>query len=616
MHGSSESRAAQGRTPHQRARIWIWLSFTAAILLLSWATIEAYRQSRTTTEDTRRVHHTLQVLNTALQLETTLLSMESEHRGYLVRGDAAFAEARDQHARSAAALLGTLRALVADNPAQTDRLRDMDPLLEARHDAMRESTRLLDAEGIDTGRESFRPQGEGSIQPLRVLLAELRQHEESLLEARSRRSVETAQRLRWALLYGPGVGLLIVLFGFLALMRQLDRTDRIRRHLVAANALQNAMLESAGHMIIACATDGRITLFNRAASDALGYAPDAVIGKATPLLFHDQEEVAQHALALGREFGEPVVPGFEALVARPLRGLQEERIWTYVRREGGRFPVQLVVSTLRDERGELLGFIGMAQDITARFAAEHDIRVLNDALLSRSQQLEESVRDLESFSYSVSHDLRAPLRHIDGYARMLQEDAGDTLDTECRRYLNEIGTSSRRMGRLIDDLLALSRLGRMPLKHVAVDMNALVRDACLDLDWGGRPQSVIEFSILPSCMGDSALLRQVWVNLLSNALKYTVPRGSATHIRVAGTRDGERVRYSVADNGVGFDMRYVDKLFGVFQRLHAQDEFEGTGIGLAIVRRVITRHGGSVSAHGTPGAGAEFCFELPMEEPA
>jgi PAS domain S-box-containing protein len=241
-----------------------------------------------------------------------------------------------------------------------------------------------------------------------------------------------------------------------------------------------------------------------------------------------------------------------------------------------------------------------ARDVTERREADRQIRELN--------------RELESFSYSVSHDLRAPLRHIDGYARILREDLGAKLDPESRRVLDTIVDSSRRMGLLIDDLLAFSRLGRKPIASRAVDMGELVRGALADMQaQGGEPlEAKVQVGELPAAEGDPALLRQVWANLIGNALKYSSPRGEQARVFVNGERRGDLLHYSVADNGVGFDMRYADKLFGVFQRLHSQEEFEGTGVGLAIVQRIVARHGGVVAARAEPGLGATFSFELPV----
>ncbi|MGH8076501.1 MAG: sensor histidine kinase, partial [Lysobacter sp.] len=217
-------------------------------------------------------------------------------------------------------------------------------------------------------------------------------------------------------------------------------------------------------------------------------------------------------------------------------------------------------------------------------------------------------------SYTISHDLRAPLRHIDGYARMLREDAEDHhLSPDMHRYLVAIGGSARHMGTLIDNLLAFSRLGRKPLERVEVDMTDLARRALQEAGNGAVAANVV-LEPLPEAYADPVLLRQVWVNLLSNALKYSAPRGGAARVEITGERDDGLTRYRVRDNGVGFDMRYADKLFGVFQRLHSQDEFEGTGVGLAIVQRILARHGGRIYAEATPGHGATFTIEIPARE--
>ena len=199
---------------------------------------------------------------------------------------------------------------------------------------------------------------------------------------------------------------------------------------------------------------------------------------------------------------------------------------------------------------------------------------------------------------------------------MLAEDLGTDLAAEPRRLLDAISASSRRMGALIDDLLSLSRLGRKPLETRPVDMTALATEAWSEVMQDSQAPVQFDIEPLPPCDGDPALLRQVWLNLLSNAVKYSAPRGSGARVEVSGGRADGVATYSIRDNGVGFDPRYADKLFGVFQRLHPQDRFEGTGVGLAIVHRIVGRHGGTVSARSQPDAGACFVFELPARREA
>jgi signal transduction histidine kinase len=234
-----------------------------------------------------------------------------------------------------------------------------------------------------------------------------------------------------------------------------------------------------------------------------------------------------------------------------------------------------------------------------------------DAFRTENSALEEANAELESFSYSVSHDLRAPVRAIAGYARAIEEDYASLLDDEGRRLLSVVQSEGARMGELIDDLLAFSRLGRQPIMAGKVDMTQLARDVAGEVaKAGGRLAAIFDIDDLPAAHGDVVLLRQVWVNLLANALKYS--GGNAEpKLEVWGTSEAGRAIYHVRDDGVGFDMAYSEKLFGVFQRLHRSDEFPGTGVGLAIVKRIVQRHGGTVWADAQLGVGATFSFTLP-----
>jgi len=247
--------------------------------------------------------------------------------------------------------------------------------------------------------------------------------------------------------------------------------------------------------------------------------------------------------------------------------------------------------------------------------AEEETRRRNLDLERRVRELTAELQaangELDAFSYSVSHDLRAPLRAIDGFAGILISDYQDRLDGEGRRVLGVVQSQARHMGRLIDDLLEFARLGRQTLQKAEVDMNRQVDEVIKQLTQAA-PQQAVEFQLgqLPAATGDASLLRQVWLNLLGNALKFSRTREPA-RIEISGALRGNQTEYVVRDNGVGFDMKYADKLFRVFQRLHAPSEFEGTGVGLSLVQLIVHRHGGRVGAEAALDRGATFRFSLP-----
>lgn len=296
----------------------------------------------------------------------------------------------------------------------------------------------------------------------------------------------------------------------------------------------------------------------------------------------------------------------------PLIDLLEKETWP----DGRVTWVSTTKMPMRDASGRINGLLGISRDVTAHRLAEEKLSRLNVELARHAAELLEANKELESFSYSASHDLRAPLRHVQGYADMLFRESGDRLSEKGRHYLKVISDSSRELGLLIDALLSFSRMGRSHMFESGVDLDELVNETVGGLASVAPDRRIVwNLAPLPRVRGDRAMLKLVFANLIGNALKYTRPRDTARiDVGTAGTEDG-RVILFVRDNGVGFDMKYADKLFGVFQRLHRAEEFEGTGIGLANVRRIILRHGGRAWAEGELDRGATIFFTLKPSAP-
>ncbi len=273
---------------------------------------------------------------------------------------------------------------------------------------------------------------------------------------------------------------------------------------------------------------------------------------------------------------------------------------------------------LRDDSGEIIGLLGIGRNVTESVKAREEIKKLNaeleERVIARTQELDYKNKELEAFSYSVSHDLRAPLRHISGFVELLQKKESANLSEKGGHYLDVIALAAKQMGDLIDDLLQFSRTGRAEMRSTFIDMNGIVKEF-VESTTKGITDRKINWDIieLPEVFADAPLIRQVWVNLISNAVKFSKNVEEA-NIKISFSENYSDYIFSIKDNGAGFDMQYAQKLFGVFQRLHSKEEFEGTGIGLANVQRIIQRHGGKVWAVAEPGKGAQFFFTLPKKQ--
>ena len=374
----------------------------------------------------------------------------------------------------------------------------------------------------------------------------------------------------------------------------LESKDTLQREIVERTQ-QASLLNLTHDTIFVRDMNDIITYWNRGAAELYGWTEDQAVGKHSHQLLQTDyplplDEVREELLRTGRWEGE----------------LQKTKA------DGSRVFVASRWSLRQDEQGRPVAILETNNDITDRKHREEEIRKLNQELEKRTTDLEASNKELEAFAYSVSHDLRAPLRHMVGYTELLQKNISSMLDEKSLRYMKTILESAKRMGALIDDLLAFSRIARAETRQRPVSLEELVKEVLPDLQRETEGRAIAwNIGALPDTFGDRPMLRLVLVNLIANALKFTRTRPRAEIEIGCLERKTDAVVVFVRDNGVGFDMKYAHKLFGVFQRLHQSGAFEGTGIGLATVQRIIHRHGGSVWAEGVVDGGATFFFSLP-----
>ncbi|MEP6664532.1 MAG: PAS domain S-box protein, partial [Verrucomicrobiota bacterium] len=366
-------------------------------------------------------------------------------------------------------------------------------------------------------------------------------------------------------------------------VRMLSVTVDITESKDAAEAMSllAAIVESSDDAIVGKNLFGKIVSWNAGATGMFGYSPEEAVGRTSALIM-PPECREEEVFALQR--------------------VQQGRIEHYetvrLRKNGQQLHVSVTMSPIKNSNGRIIGVSASSRDITDRILAEEEIRKLNTELeervLLRTSELASTNHELEAFTYSVSHDLRAPLRHIDAFAQMLAEELKTNSSAEAIRYISRIRHGVQNMGKLVDDLLNLSRVGRREVSRKRIALNSIIEEVLFDLqpEYTGR---TVEWKIgqLPVMECDAGLIKQVFTNLISNAIKYSRPRDPAI-IEIDQTQIDGRIAIFIRDNGVGFNMKYIDKLFGVFQRLHRVEEFEGTGVGLATVQRIIRLHSGKV----------------------
>ncbi len=491
--------------------------------------------------------------------------------------------------------LDQVLALTRDNPEQQARLGALRNTLELRLARINQVTEAAEDATYEQIDEMI------VLYPIQRLVQDIVSSEEALLQDRAAYAANANRRADIASWAAMIVQLLLLLGASYFALRQQSGRVVAEREATRASSRALAVLESVREPIVLIDAEQRVVMYNAAFAELYGV---------------DEDIRGQRLAQLGDGAWD------DAEILRRLHDVlaRDRELWDYrlaqTTADGGERTMLLNARRMplpdRDDAVVLV----TASDITAQSISERQIRELNQQLEGKVEQVSDVNRELEAFSYSVSHDLRAPLRHIAGFADKLKRHLGDDVDEKSTHYLGVIGSSARRMSALIDDLLVYSRLGRNAMRLQSVDLQSMVADTRAMLDSNAHnenPDHRIEWTMtpLPIVVGDENMLRQVWQNLLGNAVKYSSGSEPA-RIEVDCKRsDDGGYHFSVRDNGAGFDMQYAGKLFGVFQRLHSATEFPGTGVGLASVRRVLGRHGGRIWAEAEPGQGATFHFTLP-----
>lgn len=546
------------------------------------------------------VDHTQHVIAGLNDLHTEVSTLQIVARDYVLTGRETLLADYDRGAEKGLQHIAELRRLTADQSKQQQHLAVIGPLFIEANIALQKRIALRREHGLAAAAAQQSTATAGALGKIRQEISEMRKLEEQLLAKRSDAVVHTLELTMACVVFGGLVATALLAIAVAIIHRDFRRRREIQQSLERSRATFENLFEHATDGLLVLSRAGRILRLNQTSESLFGYSRAELVDRPFAQLVPE---------------GFPAIPELPDTVASGKRHFELAGGSDFVarRRDASTFPAEIMLSPLETEEGPVV--LATVRDITRRKAAETEIAHLNAHLQRQNGQLTSAVKELEAFSYSVSHDLRAPLRHIDGFASLLTQHAHAALDDTGRRYLDTISRAAQRMGRLIDDLLAFSRAGRVAVNVAPVAHGPLVAGVIRDLQASPLPSALTwHVEPLPTIPGDEAMLRQVWFNLLDNAAKYSA-RSAQPRVEVRGQKSPDATEwiFSVHDNGIGFEMKHAGKLFGVFQRLHTSSEFPGTGIGLANVRRIVARHGGRTWAESEKGRGATFYFSLPLD---
>lgn len=584
-------------TAESRLRIALLLVAVVASVLLPYSMLrrgidEGRDAAAWVTHSAIIRENTFEIMYVVRDIENIALAM---YTGVAVdNGEEIYARGRAQ----LTPLLEKLRETTADNNEQQRRVSDLQGIVDGRARLLDQAMQRLaernyDGAGdaLNQARELFVFRGAGQA----ILDAE-----QALFVERSAQSAIVQRNSNWATLGALATQLVLLASVIFISERQIQRRLVAESQVQQAIARSRAIVQTVREPIVVVDDRLRVLMSNTAFREV--YAKGSA----------EQDSVGEPLGSVGAgAWADPVLAERLTEVSR-----RDRELWDYelTQRIGDEIERIVLVNArpMQVAEGNQSTIVMTVADITARKRAEAQIRELNRDLEGKVEQITEVNRELESFSYSVSHDLRAPLRHIAGFADKLGAHLGEGADEKAHHYLEVIGSSARRMSALIEDLLLYSRLGRSALRMQPVDSRKLVEQVrAIVLEDIGERRVEWRIADLPYVIGDETMLRQVWQNLLGNAVKYTARRARAEIEVGVETRESNEIVFFVRDNGTGFDMNYAGKLFGVFQRLHKASDFPGTGIGLANVRRIVGRHGGRTWASAAPEKGATFYFSIP-----
>ena len=598
------------RTPERRVfsiRQKILLAFGLAVLAVFVIAILAYRSTRGFIKTADWLAHTRLVLENQETLLRHVTEAETAARGFIITGDDWFLESYQQVVDAVVADFGRLKLLVADDLSQSNRLASLKEQISLKLNNLRDLIQLRRVEGAAAAARRFsKGDGEDVMREIRSIMSDFEKEENRLLEERANLTGVIGHRTVFSVVLGAGVSISLLLIALMLILRDIGVRRRIEDLLASERNLLRSLIDTIPEHIFVKDLRGRYVLDNTAHRKFLKVKDlEEVSGKSVFYFFPQELAALYHAddQAIIRT-GQPILNREEPAVT-----VEGKVIW-----------LSTTKVPLRDVNGQFIGLVCVSTDISERKAAEEKLRMF-------AAQLERSNKELQDFASVASHDLQEPLRKIQAFADRLRAKCGQQIGEQGLDYLERMQGAANRMQTLIQDLLTLSRVSSKAQPYVAVDLARIVREVLSDLEVRVEQTGAsIEVGFLPTIEADPLQMRQLFQNLLSNALKFQKP-GQRPEVmisakvlqvqehQVSGAGPGDEVcQIMIVDNGIGFEDQFAEQIFALFQRLHSRQEYEGTGIGLAVCRKIAHRHGGSIVAKSAKDQGATFIVTLPVRQ--